>query len=306
MRYLLPALIALSLLPASASAKPQVVATFSIIGDMAQTIAGEDANVITLVGPDSDTHEYEANPADARTLAGADIILTNGLGFEGWIERLVDSAASKANLVQLSKGITPLPGEEEEDHANGQRHETHHHDDIYDPHAWQDVANARQYVANITEALIAADPAHAAGYSARSKAYSDQLAALDTWIKAEIAKIPATKRKVITTHDAFGYFEKAYGVSFYSQLGVSAQGQPSAADMARLIDTIRAEKITALFMENMSDARLIRQLELDAGAHIGGTLYSDALSKPQGAAPDYISMMKHNVGMLTRGMRANP
>lgn len=309
MRHHLPALtvaLLLALLPAQASAKIKVVASFSIIGDLAREVAGPDADVVTLVGPDSDTHEYEPSPADAKTLTTADVVLSNGLNLEGWIDRLSESAGSKAALVKVSNGITPLPAhDEEEDDHGGHDHDAHDHG-AFDPHAWQDVANARIYVANIAQALTAADPANTKAYAERAAAYTDKLNILDRWIKNEIGKLPEAKRKVITTHDAFGYFARAYGVTFYSQLGVSNEGQPSAAEMARLIDTIRAQKITALFMENMTDTRMIRQLEMDAGAHIGGTLYSDALSGKNGPAPDYISMMRHNVGMLTQGMNANP
>ena len=271
-------------LPAQAAEKLHVVASFSILGDMTREVAGDAIDLKTLVGPNGDTHEYEPTPTDAKTLAHADLTLINGLGLEGWMDRLISASGTKAKMVIATAGIATLPN---------------------DPHAWQNVTNGKIYVANIRDALAAADPAHASQYKANAGAYIQKLDALDNWVKAQIATVPENKRKVISTHDAFRYFAKAYGVDFIAPLGISTDAQASAGDLAKLIRQIREEKITALFFENMTDSRLIKQLETDAHAHIGGTLYSDALSPPGGPAPNYIAMFRHNVPELVETMQTN-
>lgn len=277
------------LLPSLACAKVKAVASFSVIGDMVRQVAGNDADVQVLVGPNGNAHEYEPTPADARLIADANIVFVNGLGFEGWMERLIASAGYKGRVVAVSTGVKPLT-------ALG--HE--------DPHAWQDVANAKLYAANIRDALAAMDKDHAADYARNAAAYIAQLDALDAWIQARIATVPPQKRKVISAHDAFGYFAARYGVTFIAPLGMSADSQPSAADIARIIDAVRKQDIAAVFLENMADPRLMEQIKQDSGAHLGGTLYSDALSAMGGPAADYIAMQRHNVAELVAAMQENP
>ena len=273
----------LLLFPLSAQAAPlKVVASFSILGDMTQRVAGDKAEVITLVGPGSDAHAFEPTPSSVKTVAHADLFIINGLGFEPWAERLSQAAGYKGITVVASKNIIPL--------AN-------------DPHAWQNIANGKTYAANIRDALIAADGAHAAEYTQNAARYIAEMETLDRWVKQQFSAVPPQKRRVITTHDAFGYFGKAYGVEFIAPLGLSTDSQPSAAVMAKLIDQIRAQQVHALFIENISDPRLMQQLERDAKAHIGGELYSDALSDANGPAPTYLAMFKHNVTQLVAGMK---
>ncbi len=280
------------LFPASAHAeKLKLVASFSILGDMAQLVGGDDVDVKTLVGPDGDAHVYEPSPADAKTIVSANLVIVNGLGFEGWMERLIASSGYAGPVVVASHGIEPLA-------FSGEGL-------TQDPHAWQSLANGRIYVANIRDALIAADGEHADKYRANAAHYLKQIDALDRWVKNEIATVPAGKRKVITSHDAFQYFARRYGVQFIAPLGVSTESEASAADIARLIDQIRAGKVRAVFMENITDARLIRQLESDGGAYVGGTLYSDALSSAGGPAATYLAMFRHNVIQLVEGMEYN-
>ena len=216
----------------------------------------------TLVGPNGDVHVYTPAPADAKKIADAKLLVVNGLGLEGWLPRLVQSSGSKARIVTATDGITPLKM-----------------DSAADPHAWQSVANAKIYVANIRDALAAADPADAAAFRANAAGYLAKLDALDREVRTAVAQIPPARRKVISTHDAFGYFAAAYGIEFIAPLGVSTESEPSARDIAGIITQIRAAKIPAVFLENISDVRLIRRISAETGARIGGTLYSDSLTR---------------------------
>jgi zinc/manganese transport system substrate-binding protein len=277
------------LTPAMAQAeKLKVVASFSILGDMVHQVAGDDADLKTLVGPDGDAHVYEPTPADAKAIAAADLVIINGLGFEGWLPRLLESSGYKGAVVTATAGISPLPFARE-----GMKN---------DPHAWQSLRNAKIYIANIRDALIKADADHAAAYKKNAARYMAQIGDLDRWSKAQIAKIPPEQRKIITSHDAFQYFAHDYGVEFIAPLGVSTESEASAAAIAKLIDQIRAQKIRTVFVENITDPRLIRQIEADSGATVGGMLYSDALSPPGGPASNYLAMFKSNVGALIAGM----
>ncbi len=284
--------------PAQAqAAPPQIVASFSVLADMARHVAPLDAVVSALVGPDADTHVFEPTPANARQLAHADVVLVNGLGFEGWMQRLVNVSGFKGAVVVASHGVKPPASPNgASQHAHGA---THFHAGAAtgladDPHAWQDLAMAKVYVANLRSAFVKRWPQHRAQIVQRSDAYLDLIEQLDQRIKAWFRAIPRAQRRVITTHSAFNYFGAAYGVDFVAAQGWNAQGEPSAAAVARLIRQIRQEKVTALFVENISDRRLIDRIAKEGGARVGGTLYSDALSQPGGAAPSYLAMMEHN------------
>jgi zinc/manganese transport system substrate-binding protein len=286
---------------APAGAKPlEIVASFSILGDMTERVGGEDIKLTVLIGPDGDAHGFEPTPADARRLAAADIILANGLGFEPWLKRLAQSSAAKAPIIEVSKSVKPLPLKHA-GHGHSHAHK-HNHDGGFDPHAWQDARNAVVYVSNIAGALAKADPANAAAYRSRAKEYEAELRLLDADIRKSLSAIPQARRRVITSHDAFGYFGSAYGVTFLAPLGTSTEAQASAKGVARLIEQIRREKIRTLFVENITDPRLIEQIARETGARIGGQLYSDALSDARGPAPTYIGMMRHNTRLLTGAM----
>jgi zinc/manganese transport system substrate-binding protein len=288
-RLMTAALIAFTTVPALAQDKPaekiKAVATFSILGDLVKNVGGDRVEVSTLVGPNGDAHVYSPTPADAQTISKAKIVFVNGLGLEGWMTRLVSAAGSKAVTVTATTGIKPLKMEDEAKPGHM----------ITDPHAWQSVANARIYVANVRDGLIKADPAGKSVYEANAKDYLAKLTALEADVKAAIQKIPVERRRIITTHDAFGYFGSAYGMKFISPEGVSTESEASAKDVAKIIDQIRKEKIPAVFMENISDPRLMEQIARETGAKIGGTLYSDALSKADGPAATYIDMMRNNI-----------
>jgi zinc/manganese transport system substrate-binding protein len=267
--------------------KLKVVATFSILGDLARNVGGDRVEVMTLVGPNGDAHVYSPTPADGRRLTEAKVVFSNGLNFEGWIDRLIRSSGAKASAIEAAKGVKPLKGEEESEHGHG-------HAGI-DPHAWQSIGNAKIYVANIRDALIAADAAGKSIYEANAAEYLKKLDDLDQEIKGLVARIPADRRKIITSHDAFRYFEDAYGIDFVSPQGVSTDAEASAKDVARIIQQIKRERITAVFVENVSDARLMERIAKETGARIGSQVYSDALSEPNGQAGTYIDMMRHNI-----------
>jgi zinc/manganese transport system substrate-binding protein len=274
-----------AILPARAQQRVNVVASFSILGDFAQNIGGDRITVTTLVGPNSDVHVYTPSPADAKKITDAALVIVNGLGLEGWLPRLVQSSGGKARIVEATNGITPR---QLDSHA--------------DPHAWQAVSNAKIYVGNIRDALSAADPAGAALYRANAQAYLDNLDALDREVRDAMVKIAPERRKVISTHDAFGYFAAAYGIAFIAPQGVSTESEASARDIAAIVTQIRAAKIPAVFLENISDPRLMRRIAAETGAKIGGTLYSDSLTPENGEAPTYIDMVRHNIKALTSAL----
>src|SRR5215207_1869648 len=280
---------------ASAEDKPRVVATFSILADLANNVGGDRVEVATLVGPDGDAHVYSPTPADGRRLADAKLVIANGLKFEGWMSRLIRSSGTKALVVEAAKGVEPIKAEE-----HGQDHGNDHAD--VDPHAWQSVANVKRYVMNIRDGLIAADPAGKAAYEANAAAYLERLDALDREVKAAVEAIPRDRRRIITSHDAFGYFQKAYGVTFVAPQGISTEAEASAKDVAKIIRQIRREKIPAVFLENVSDPRLLERIAKESGARIGGRLYSDALSGADGPARTYIDMMRHNIRALSAAL----
>jgi zinc/manganese transport system substrate-binding protein len=268
-----------------------VIATFSILGDLVKNVGGDRIVISTLVGPDGDAHVFQPAPADAKKVAAAKVVFVNGLGFEGWMERLVKASGTKAQMVTASTGVQSRQMEEEDEgHAKG----AHAHE-ITDPHAWQSVGNAKLYVANIRDGLIAADPAGKEIYTANAAAYLAKLNELEAQVKATIAGIPAERRRIITSHDAFGYFGAAYGMEFIAPQGVSTEAEASAKDVARIIRQIKAEKIPAVFMENISDPRLVKRIAAETDAKIGGTVYSDALSDDKGPASTYIDMMQNNI-----------
>jgi zinc/manganese transport system substrate-binding protein len=273
----------LSATPALADTRLKVVATFSILADLVREVGGDAVDVTTLVGPDSDAHTYQPRPTDARTLAAAKVLVSNGLGFEGWIDRLAGAAGFKGTRIVASVGV---PTEA-------------------DPHCWQDVACARRYAANIAAGLAQADPGNAAAYAARAAQYDQRLAALDAWIRREIAEVPEARRQAITGHSSFRYFARAYDVRFSAPRGYSTDSEPTARDVANLIRQVREQKVKAVFVENMTNPALVAEIARDSGAVVGPRLYSDALSKADGPAPTYEAMMRHNVSALVAGMQKN-
>ena len=280
----------------SEAAEPlRAVASFSILGDLVRQVGGARVQVSELVGPDADAHSFNPAPGTSRTLAHADLVVVNGLGFEGWIDRLIKASGTKAPVVVAAKGVPTLAEADAPGHAHGPGETAHRAEHGADPHAWQNVAHVRTYVANIRDGLSKADPAHAEDYSRQAGAYLAQLDALDAEIRVAIAAIPAERRKIITTHDAFGYFGAAYGLRFLAPQGVSTDSEASPRDVARIIQQVRRDKIPAVFLETVSDPRLMQQIARESGARIGGKIYSDALSGPAGPAATYLDMMRANL-----------
>ena len=282
---LLALAISLGASPLHAQAPLNVVASFSILGDFVKNVGGDRVEVTTLVGPDGDVHVYTPTPSDARKIADAKLLIVNGFGLEGWLSRLLQAAGGKASIVTVTSGIAPLRLGSDAD-----------------PHAWQSVANAKKYVANIRDALAAADPPDAEFFRQNAQAYLARLDALDGEVRQAVDQIPESRRKVISTHDAFGYFAARYGIAFIAPIGVSTEAEPSARDIAKIIAQVKAERIPAVFLERIGDPRLMRRISAETGARIGGTLYSDSLSDEKGEAPTYIDMVRHNIRTLTSAL----
>lgn len=295
---------------ALAADRMPVVATFSILGDLVAQVGGDRVAVKTLVAPGGDAHVYNPTPADAKAIAGAKVVFVNGLGLEGWFDRLLKASGTKAPIIVSTKGITPREMEAED--------EGHDHDHgadkkkaeakaeapkmVTDPHAWQSIANAKIYVGNIRDALVANDPAGADTYKANASAYLEKLDKLEADTRAAFDKVPAEQRRVITSHDAFGYFGAAYGIEFLAPQGVSTEAEATAKNVAKLIRQIKSEKIRAIFVETITDPRLINRIAKESGVKPGGAIFSDSLSPATGPAATYIDMVRHNVKLLTAAM----
>lgn len=268
----------------------EAVASFSILGDIVQEVGGEHVNVTTLVGPDGDPHSFEPAPKDSKAINASDVVFVSGLGLEGWIDRLVTASGYKGHLVTASEGVDSRRMEED-----GKQ--------ITDPHAWNSMANGVIYATNVMNALIKADPEDADYFRQRGTAYIEQLQKLDAWAKTEFTGIPQSKRKVLTSHDAFGYFGQEYHVSFMAPVGFSTEAEASASGVASLIKQIKAEKVKTYFIENQTDPRLVKQIAAASGAEPGGELYPEALSGPQGPATTYVKAFRHNVETIVASMK---
>lgn len=266
------------------------VASFSILGDIVQEVGGDHVKVTTLVGPDGDPHSFEPSPKDSKAINVSDVVFVSGLGLEGWIDRLVTASGYKGHLVTASEGVNSRKMEED-----GKQ--------ITDPHAWNSMANGVIYATNVMNALIKADPEDADYFRQRGTAYIEQLQKLDAWAKTEFTGIPQSKRKVLTSHDAFGYFGQEYHVSFMAPVGFSTEAEASASGVASLIKQIKEEKVKTYFIENQTDPRLVKQIAAASGAQPGGELYPEALSGPQGPATTYIKAFKHNVETIVASMK---
>jgi zinc/manganese transport system substrate-binding protein len=288
----------------------RVVASFSVLGDMTRQIAGDRIQLRTVAGPNVDAHTFQPRPSDAEALRGATLAVRNGLGFDAWFDRMLRSANWRGPTATTTDGITArrmAAHSHGHGHSHGQgsggQQQSGQPRTVPDPHAWQDLRLGIRYVRTIAAALAAADAANAAAYAEAADGYARRLTELDDWVRAQIATVPEVRRKVVTSHDAFGYFGSAYGIRFLAPQGVSTEAEPSAAQVGRLIRQIRGEGITAVFMENMGNPATLQRLADEAGVRVGGRLYADALSAPDGPAPTYEAMFRHNVGLLVPAMR---
>ncbi|MEO3474337.1 metal ABC transporter substrate-binding protein [Roseomonas sp. CAU 1739] len=302
----LPALLAARPAGAQPDRLP-VVASFSILGDMVTQIAGDRVALRVIAGPDVDAHGFQPRPSDVAALRQAQVVVRNGLGFDAWMDRLVRAAGFRGPVATATDGITPRAmAADAHDHGVTGRRRSHSlgPNSVPDPHAWQDLRLGQVYLRNITAALVAADPDGEATYRRNAEAFASRLAALDAWVRAQVATVPGNRRRVVTSHDAFGYFAAAYGIEFLSPQGVSTEAEPSAAEVARLIRLMREQNITAIFMENMTNPATLRRIAAEIGVPVGGRLYADALSAPGGPAATYEAMFRHNIGLLVPAMRA--
>ncbi|HZF75334.1 MAG TPA: zinc ABC transporter substrate-binding protein [Acetobacteraceae bacterium] len=304
-RRSLLALSALLLAPAAPRAQgaPRVVASFSVLGDMVRQVAGDRVALRTIAGPNVDAHHFQPRPSDAEALRGAALVVRNGLGFDAWMDRMMRAAGHQGPVATATEGIVPrsMPA-----HAHGHSHGGRQGArTVPDPHAWQDLRHGARYARTIADALARILPAEGAALRGQGEAYAARLEALDAWVRAEVASVPEPRRKVVTSHDAFGYFAEAYGVRFLAPQGVSTEGEPGAAQVAALIRQIRAEGITAVFLENMGSPATLNRLAQEAGVRVRGRLYADALSAPDGPAPTYEAMFRHNVGLIVPAMRGD-
>lgn len=283
-----------------AAEKLLVIASFSILADLTHQIGGDRLRVHTLVESGNDAHVHQPTPADARILSQARLVIVNGLGFEGWIDRLIKAAAYQGKVIVASQGITPLyltsVAKTSWPDSPPKRA------DPVDPHAWQDLGNAHHYVNNITTALSEIDPANKTFFQANATRLHAQINTLDRQIRQTFNSIPVQQRKVVSSHDAFNYFGRAYGIRFIAPLGMSTDAEPSAANVGAIIRQIRQEKIKALFMENISDPRLLERISRESGARLGGTLYSDSLAKSGSPADNYLGMISHNAKTLINAL----
>ena len=292
--------VALSALPSQAAPAVRAVASFSILGDIVRQVGGDRVEVTVLVGPGADAHVYQPTPTQAKTVTKAQVLFSNGLGFEGWMARLLKSANYKGTHVVVTQGADVLEAEDNDHDAKPGAHKGYKHDHgKADPHAWQSVPNAYAYVKNIAKGLCTADAAGCDSYQKNAAAYTEQLKSLDAEVRAAWGAIPQAQRKVITSHDAFGYYAKAYGVTFLSPQGVSTESEASAKGVAKLVRQIKAENVKALFVETISNPRLIEQIGRETGVKPAGELFSDSLSKAGGPADSYVKMIRHNTTALT-------
>ncbi|WP_074380949.1 metal ABC transporter solute-binding protein, Zn/Mn family [Bartonella doshiae] len=283
-------LLLLSSFSASAHNKIRVVASFSILADLVKNVGGDSISISTFVGPNASIHIYEPTPRDVQALKNAHIIFINGLHLEGFIDRLITASGTKALLVEVSANIPPLNIQ----HQKHSAQEHNHYSDI-DPHAWQTIPNVEIYVKNIATAFCKIDQQSCVKYNRNSSAYIQKLKIAQETLKTKIATIPKDKRVIITSHDAFSYFAKEYGFTMLAPQSASTETEATAADVAKLIKQIKTNKAAALFVENISNPRLIKQISRETGLKIGGTLYSDALSNENGPAATYLDMMEHNI-----------
>jgi len=287
--------------PARALEPRPTVASFSILADMVREVGGPVLSVESIVGPDADAHAFQPSPSHAQTLARARFVVVNGLGFEGWMPRLVRASGFRGTEITASRGIATIKSKGHgHSHAHGHGHGHSHGEN--DPHVWQDPRRAQAMVRNIAEGLAGADREAADTYRANAARYTATLAELDAWVEAQFATIPRARRRVVTSHDAFAYYGARYGIDFLSPQGVTTRGEPSAQQIARLVQQIRRERITALFIEGGASPRVLEQVAAESGARIGGKLHSDALSGPGGPAPSYVALIRHNTGMIAEAL----
>lgn len=319
-------MLALSPLSAAVAqaAEVKAVASFTVLADVVSEVGGDRVEVSSLIGPNGDPHAYEPTPNDVRRVRDADVVFMSGLGLEGWMGRLIEASGFEGSPVVVSDNIhTREMGESSHEHDHGHdeghddhRHEGHDHDDGHgdgdghhhdgpDPHVWNSPVNVEVWVDNIVTALSKADPAGSDEYRANGEAYKQELESLDDYASTQFGTIPEDKRKILTSHDAFGYLGDRYHVTFLAPLGMTTDSEASAKDVAGLITQMKGEHIKSYFFENSNDPRLVEQIANAAGAEPGGELYVEALSKDDGPASTYVEMFRFNVDQMVKAMKQN-
>jgi len=284
------AIAAMFISPLTLAKTVDAVASFTVLADIVKQVGGDHVKVKSLVGPDGDPHTFEPTPQDSQALAKADVVFVSGLGMEGWMDRLISASGYTGNVVVASNGVNTRKMEEE-----GKT--------VTDPHAWNSMQNGVIYATNVMNALIKADPQDEAEIRKSGERYIQQLQQLDGWAKRSFEAVPLSKRKVLTSHDAFGYFGQRYGVTFLAPVGFSTEAEASASDVAAIIKQLKAEHIKTYFVENQTDPRLVKQIASETGAQPGGELYPEALSAANGPAATYVAAFKHNVDAMLATMK---
>ncbi len=278
-------------LAAESAVKPVAVATISILADFVRAVAGDALVVESVVHVGGDPHTYEPVPSDARRLARAAIVFRNGLGLERWLDKLIGAGSSSRPVITLTEGITSLRV------ASGS------YAGSPDPHAWMDPVLALQYVAVVERALNAHYPRHAAAFGANAARYRAELGALDAEIRATLAAVPEARRQLVTTHDSFSYFCRRYGLKLVASIwSISTETEPSAQEIARIVDAIRSSGVPAVFTETTINPKLMRRIAADAKVRLGEPLYGDSVGAPGSGADNYVSMMRANARAITRGL----
>lgn len=288
----------LGLLFNSAQAQPlEVVATYSILGDFVDAVGGELIDLHVLIGPDGDSHEYEPVPGDGVALAEAAVVFENGLEFEPWLDSLFEASGSRAVRVVVTDSTEPLPAREHEEEGDEEHGE-------FDPHVWHSVPNAVVMVENVRAGLVAADPANADVYTANAAAYTSELQALDAYIRERVATLPEARRKLVTSHDTFGYFAQAYGFEIVGAvLPVSTENaDPGAGEIAALIEQVRTSGVPAIFAENVTNPGLLEQVAESAGVSVAPPLYTDALGAVGTSGETYLSLERYNVDTIVAAL----
>ncbi len=268
--------------------KLQVVATASMIADMASQIGGDLIDVRCVVPIGGDPHIYDPTPGDANMVAHADLILRNGLTFEGWLMELIENSGTRANIVTVTEGIDAIS--------------SLLYENASDPHAWMDASNGLIYIKNIRDALIRLDPQNEPTYTQNHEQYAGHLRELDHYIMEKIASIPESKRILITSHDAFQYYGRRYGIRLESVLGTSTDAEVQTADILRLNKIIKESRVPALFVESTINPKVLEQLAVDNNLQIGGKLYSDSIGDKDSPAPTYYDMLKHNTDVIVAAL----
>jgi zinc/manganese transport system substrate-binding protein len=297
MRLLVLVLVCVAVAVGAEQPPLRVVCTTTILADLARQVGGGRVEVVSLVGTGADPHHFQPTPDDVRLIAGARLVVINGLGYEGWIDQLIAAAGvARYRLVVASAGVEPMTAGA---HAHGTAGHAHAEQD---PHAWHDAKNGMRYATNLRDAFTAADPAGAADYAAWTDLLLANLRVVDAWVKKQIATLPVERRVLVTSHDALAYFARAYGLEVVPVEGITTGQEPDPARFAALITRLRTRGVGAVFVESSANPKVVERLGIEAGARIGGTLLADSLAAPGRSGDTYLGMFAHNTRTIVAGL----